>query len=120
MKISQANMAFGADFEPDTGNSGSKRLNCHRLYLGEATQKNDKRALRARLLWLRINIRFLAALRAAYQANGADSGCSEQARSTLRRSSAATLGISLPWVVQAMHLLKVSDLNSQIPLRCFQ
>ena len=42
---------------------------------------------------MRINIRFLAALRAAYQANGTDVGRSEQARSSLRRSSAATLGI---------------------------
>ncbi len=27
----QPNMAFGADFEPDTGNSGSIRINCHFL-----------------------------------------------------------------------------------------
>ncbi len=53
----------------------------------------DKRARSARLSGLRINIRFLAALRAAYQANGADVGVSEQARSSLRRSSAAPLAI---------------------------
>jgi len=28
------------DFEPDTGNSGSIRINYHRLYLGEAAQKS--------------------------------------------------------------------------------
>jgi len=53
----------------------------------------DKRARSARLSGLRISIRFLAALRAAYQANGADIGRSEQARSSLRRSSAAPLAL---------------------------
>ena len=35
------NMAFGADFEPDTGNCGysSIRINCHYIELGEAAQK---------------------------------------------------------------------------------
>jgi len=33
-------MAFGTDFETGTGNSGSMRINCHCLYLGEATQKS--------------------------------------------------------------------------------
>ncbi len=51
----------------------------------------DKRARCARLSGLRISIRFLTALRAAYQAHGADVGCSEQARPSLRRSSAAPL-----------------------------
>ncbi len=46
----------------------------------------------------------------------ASTGLAGQARSPVKRM----LVISLPWVVQAMHLLKVSDLNSQIPLRCFQ
>ncbi len=40
---------------------------------------------------LRVNIRFLAALRAAYQENRADIGRSEQARSSLRRLTSATL-----------------------------
>ncbi len=56
-----------------------------------AGEKVDKRARCARLSGLRIRIRFLAALRAAYQAHGADVGRSEQARSSLRRSSAAPL-----------------------------
>ncbi len=33
------NMAFGADFETDTGNSGSILINCKCLHLGEAAQK---------------------------------------------------------------------------------
>ena len=33
-------MPFGVDFEPDTGNSGSIRINYHRLYFGEAAQKS--------------------------------------------------------------------------------
>ena len=33
-------MAFGADFETNSGNSESNRINCHRFYLGEATQKS--------------------------------------------------------------------------------
>ncbi len=41
-----------------------------------------------------------------------------QASSARLLSSA--LVISLPWVVQAMHFLEISDLNSQIPLCCFQ
>ena len=53
----------------------------------------DKRARCARLSGLRIRIRFLAALRAAYQAHGADVGRCEQACSSLRRSSAAPLGV---------------------------
>jgi len=56
-----------------------------------APELGDKRARSARLSGLRMSIRFLAALRAAYQANGADVGRSEQARSFFRRSSAATL-----------------------------
>ncbi len=44
---------------------------------------------------LRINIRFLAALSAANQANGAEVGRREQARSFLRRSSAAPLCLEL-------------------------
>jgi len=36
-------MPFGVDFEPDTGNSGSIRINYHRLYLGEAAQKSVRR-----------------------------------------------------------------------------
>ncbi len=85
------NKAFGTDFETGTGNSGSLWINCHCLHLGKAAQKIDKRARSARLSGLRINIRFMAALRAAYQANGTDVGRSEQARSSLRRSSAAPI-----------------------------
>ncbi len=35
-----SNIALGADFEPDTGNSDFNRINYHRLYLGEAAQKS--------------------------------------------------------------------------------
>jgi len=85
------NKTFGTDFEKNIGNRDFNVINCHRSYLGEAAQKIDKRARSARLSGLRIRIRFLAALRAAYQAHGADVGRSEQARSSLRRSSAAPL-----------------------------
>ena len=33
-------MAFGTDFEPDTGNSGSKCINYHSIEFDEATQKS--------------------------------------------------------------------------------
>ena len=36
-------MAFGVDFETNIDNSGSLCINCHHLYLGEATQKRDNR-----------------------------------------------------------------------------
>jgi len=32
-------MAFGADFETDTGNCAYGRINCHCLQFGEAAQK---------------------------------------------------------------------------------
>ncbi len=33
-------MPFGVDFEPGNGNREFNVINCHRLYLGEATQKS--------------------------------------------------------------------------------
>ncbi len=33
-------MPFGADFETNIGNRDFNVINCHRLYLGEATQKS--------------------------------------------------------------------------------
>ncbi len=35
-------MPFGADFETNIGNRDFNVINCHRLYLGEATQKSVK------------------------------------------------------------------------------
>ena len=44
------NMAFGADFETDTGNSGSMLINCHYLLIGEAAQKIVIRTLCVRIM----------------------------------------------------------------------
>ncbi len=37
------NMAFGADFEPDAGNSGFKWINYYSIEIGEAAQKIVRR-----------------------------------------------------------------------------
>ncbi len=45
------NMAFGADFEPDTGNSGSKRMNCHRPLARRSCSKDRYLPLRRKVAY---------------------------------------------------------------------